>query len=517
MRRTTAALIILFCAAGEAQTVFAVHCGRDMGPAARGRLLVALASSASPEPATMIGSAEAGAPRVFGRDADDAAPGATLYVSTADEFSPHDPLPCGAGDGNNGALPPGEWYAQAVLALNPDILGPRSPGNRYSDVCRVTVVPGARDTVRIELTRSFPPDALPSDGDGIRFVKIRSPLLSAFHHRPIYLRAAVLLPGGFADEPARRYPLMVSIGGYGDSYDRMAGALGDGEWFRREWLADSLPRMIRLYLDGRGPFGDPYQVNSANNGPYGDALLTELIPYAEKTYRGIGAPAGRFLEGASTGGWVSLALQVMYPDSFNGTWSQSPDGVDFRALELVNIYRDTNAFINASGFERPAARKVNGDVLWTMRHEVQIENVLGRGNSYTLSGGQWGAWNAVYGPRGADGMPVPLWDSHTGTINRAVAEEWKRYDLRLILQEHWSTLGPKLQGKIHIWVGDADDYFLNNAVHLLDDFLSRAQPPAGGYIRYGPGKGHVSMPMSMYAMMKEMESRYRESVRLLRR
>jgi len=351
----------------------------------------------------------------------------------------------------------------------------------------------------------------------MKYVKVRSPLLSTFYHRPMFLRAAVLLPRDFAREPSRRYPLIISIGGYGATYDWMAGAVNQEGRFRRAWLADSLPRMIRLYLDGRGPFGDPYQVNSANNGPYGDALLTELIPYVEKKFRGVGVPAGRFLEGASTGGWVSLALQVFYPDSFNGTWSQSPDGVDFRALQLVNIYRDTNAFVNGSGFERPAAREVNGEVLWTMRHEVQVENVLGRGNSYTLSGGQWGAWNAVYGLRGADGLPVPLWDPHTGSIDRAVAAEWKRYDLRLILQEHWSTLGPKLGGKIHVWVGDADNYFLNNAVHMLDDFLSQASPPPGGYIRYGPGMGHVTMPMTLYAMMKEMEERYRDSERLLRK
>jgi len=510
MRQLVLGLLILAVhAAGESRTVFAVRCGAAMHPAAaRGRLLVALARAATPEPAATIGSTDRGAPCVFARDADDAAPGAMLFVSTDDEYSPHDARPCASGTGPVPALPPGDWYAQAVLDCNPDLRGPRAPGNMCSDVVRVTVAPGARDTVQIDLTRSYPPDELPPDGEQMKFVKIRSALLSAFHRRPMYLRAAVLLPKDFPREPSRRYPLVISIGGYGASYDWMAEAANTEGRFHRAWLADSLPRMIRLYLDGRGPFGDPYQVNSANNGPYGDALLTELIPYVEKKFRAAGTPAGRFLEGASTGGWVSLALQVLYPDSFNGTWSQSPDGVDFRALELVDIYRDTNAFINASGFERPAAREVNGDVLWTMRHEVQVENVLGRGNSYTLSGGQWGAWNAVYGPRGADGLPVPLWDAHTGRINHAVAEVWKRYDLRLILQEQWPTLGPKLRGKIHVWVGDADNFFLNNAVHMLDDFLSHASPPPGGYIRYGPGKGHVSMPMTLYAMLKEMEERY---------
>ena len=514
MRELCAALLILVAhAAGDSRTVFAVRCGADMRPGgAHGRLLVALARAAEPPPAAMIGSAEAGSLRVVGRDADHAAPGATLFVSTDDEYYPHDALPCTAGSAPAPALAPGVWYAQAVLDCNADLRGPRAPGNLSSDVVSVTIGAGGRDTVEIELTRAYPPDELPPDGDVMKFVRVRSALLSAFHGRTIFLRAAVLLPKDFTRETSRRYPLIISIGGYGASYDWMAEAANREGRFRRMWLADSLPRMIRLYLDGRGPYGDPYQVNSANNGPYGDALLQELIPYVERKFRGAGVPAGRFLEGASTGGWVSLALQVFYPDSFNGTWSQSPDGVDFHALELVDIYRDTNAFINAAGFERPAARAVNGDVLWTMRHEVQIENVLGRGNSYALSGGQWGAWNAVYGPRGADGLPVPLWDPHTGTINRAVADRWKRYDLRLILQEHWKTLGPKLAGKIHIWVGDADNFFLNNAVHMLDDSLAHATPAPGGYIRYGPGKGHVTMPMTLSAMLKEMEERYVQAV-----
>ena len=508
-----AALFACLSATGECQTVFAVRfaAGTTPGP---GRLLVAVAREGTPEPATRIGSAEPGAPRVFGRDAAPAAPGGAMFISTADEHSPPDPCPCT--ESAAGTLPPGDWFVQAVFDTNRDLRGPCAPGNLSSDIGRFHVTPGARDTVHILLTRSFPPDELPPDGDYLKFVKIRSALLSAFHHRPMYLRAGVLLPKDFARETSRRYPLLVSIGGYGASFDWMKEAMNEGERFRRMWLADSLPRMIRLYLDGRGPFGDPYQVNSANNGPYGDALLTELIPYVERKFRGTGTPAGRFLEGASTGGWVSLALQVFYPDSFNGAWSQSPDGVDFRALELVNIYRDTNAFVNAGGFERPAAREVNGDILWTMRHEVQIENVLGSGNSYTLSGGQWGAWNAVYGPRGADGLPVPLWDPHTGTVNRAVAEQWKPYDLRLILQERWSALGPKLRGKLHIWVGDADNFFLNNAVHMLDEFLSHAAPAAGGYIRFGPGKGHVAMPVTVYAMLKEMEGRYVESTGLPR-
>jgi hypothetical protein len=170
---------------------------------------------------------------------------------------------------------------------------------------------------------------------------------------------------------------------------------------------------------------------------------------------------------------VSLALQIFYPDFFNGAWSHAPDPVDFRAFELVNIYGAENVYVNRHGFERPTAREVNGDVRDTMRHEVQLERVLGRGGRWELGGRDWGSWNAVYGPRGDDGLPKPLWDGKTGKVDRSVLEHWKSYDLRLTVERNWRILGPKLRGKLRIWVGDADDYFLNNAVHLLDTFLRR--------------------------------------------
>jgi hypothetical protein len=272
------------------------------------------------------------------------------------------------------------------------------------------------------------------------------------------------------------------------------------------WQADDTPRLILLQLDGAGPNGDPYYVNSANNGPFGDALVQELIPHVEARFRAIGQPRGRVLSGSSTGGWVSLALQVFYPDFFNGTWTSCPDPVDFRALELVNIYQDDNAYVNKYGNERPSDRDANGDVRLTMRREVGIENLLGRGNSYTLSGEQWGDWNAVFGPRGADGLPVPIWDPQSGKVNHAVAEHWKKYDLRLVLEQNWQTLGPKLRGKIHIAAGEADAYFLNNAVHLLDKFLTNAKPPFEGKIVYGPGKGHGWFDLSQRQMLDEMQA-----------
>jgi len=270
------------------------------------------------------------------------------------------------------------------------------------------------------------------------------------------------------------------------------------------WLADDTPRMVYLQLDGDGPYGDPYQVNSDNNGPYGDAITQELIPHIEKKFRVIPQPYARVLDGESTGGWVSLALKVFYPDFFNAVWSSCPDGVDFRGFQLIDIYKDKNAYVDEHGVARPSKRDINGNVEFTIRHECQMENVMGQGDSWTMSGQQWGAWNAAYGPRGRDGRPVPLWDPKSGEINKSIVEHWKKYDLRLVLEQNWKTLGPKVRAKIHISVGDADSYFLNNAVHMLDDFLKRADPPAEARLTYGARQGHCWSILTEGQMMEEM-------------
>jgi S-formylglutathione hydrolase FrmB len=335
-------------------------------------------------------------------------------------------------------------------------------------------------TIRLELNKIIPPEKLPSDTEYTKFLKIQSPLLTKFHGRSIFLRVGVLLPHDYERESERRYPLLVAIGGFGSRYTRLINYMRKDADSRKMWLEDDTPRMIQIFLDGDGPYGDPYQINSANHGPYGDALTQELIPQIERQFRVVGRPEARFLRGGSTGGWVSTALQIFYPDYFNGSWSGFPDPLDFRAYQLIDIYKDDNAYVNKHGFDRPSARDANGDTQFTIRLECQKENVLGEGDSYTMSGGQWGSWNATYSPRGVDGKPVPLWDAKTGKINRGVAEQWKRYDLRLVVEQNWKTLAPKLKGKLHIWVGEADEYFLNNGVHLFDDFIGTAEPKYEG-------------------------------------
>jgi hypothetical protein len=472
--------------------------GLDTGRGRDGRLLVVLGRPDAGEPRFSIGRTGMDASPILGRDVAGLAPGRTAVL---DDHSAIFPI-AGLGE-----LRAGVYSVQALLHTNRDLNFPGAPGDLYSQVRRVRIDPAAGGTVAIELSRALPEESLPEDTGFIRYIKLRSERLTAFHGRPMYLRAGVILPRDFDREPGRRYPLRVHIGGYAARFTGVGERMGDGSEFRRVWMADDTPRMIFLQLDGAGPLGDPYQVNSATHGPYGDAVTRELIPHVERAFRGIGSGSARFTDGGSTGGWVALAQQVFYPDFFNGAWSFCADSVDFRSLQLVNIYEDRNAYVNAYGFERPAAREVSGEVRYTMRHECGLENVLGRGDSWAMSGQQWGAWNATYGPRGEDGRPVPLWDPATGVIDHRAAEHWKAYDLRRVLETDWARLGPKLQGKLHIWMGDADDFFLNNAMHRLGAFLERASPAYGSSIRFAAGQGHCWMGISEREIMRQMAAR----------
>jgi len=447
-----------------------------------GRLLVSIGAKGSARPVFGSGQTGMDAAPVLGRDTVGFAPGRTVTLDAASAVFPIESL---------SKLPAGDYSVQALFASNRDLRSLDAPGNLFSDPVAVHLDPAAGGTVKLTLTHAEPPEQMPKDTESVKYIKLQSKLLTAFHGRPIFLRAGVILPRDYAQEPTRRYPLRVHIGGFATRYNAVDRMMRAGSGFRKLWTADDTPRFLTLQLDGDGPYGDPYQVNSANNGPYGDAVTQELIPFVEKLYRGLGQPSARVLDGASTGGWVSFALQVFYPDFFNGTWSSSPDPLDFRAYQLVDIYKDKNAYLNPYGFERPSERTILGETRFTMRHEVQMENVRGDGDSYAFSGGQWGAWNAVFSPRGADGKPALLWNPQTGAIDPAVAEQWKKYDLRLCMEANWKTLAPKLRGKIHLWVGDADNYFLNNAVHLLDASLAKSAPPFVGEIAYGPGKGHT--------------------------
>jgi hypothetical protein len=391
-------------------------------------------------------------------------------------------------------LPTGDYSVQAVFATNRDINLPNAPGNRYCDPVSVKLDAAAGTTVDLTLNKAYTERAA-NETKSVKYLKLPSKLLSDFHGRPMEFRVGVVLPTNFDTEPDRKYGLLVDIGGFGTRYT----AAG---------FHQPHPRFVQIVPDGAGPFGDPYQVDSANNGPYGAALTQEVIPHIEKTYRCLGTPKSRFTTGASTGGWVSLALQVFYPDFFNGCWSQCPDSVTFERFELADIYNEPNVYVNRFGNDRPGTRTIDGDVISSVRHECQLERVLGRGGRWELSGRDWASWNATYGPKGKDGLPVPLWDGKTGAIDKSVVEHWKKYDLKMVLEKNWKELGPKLAGKVNVWVGDSDDYFLNAAVRRLKDSLDRqTNPKFDGRILIEARAGHASGGWSRREMFDAMAER----------
>ena len=216
-------------------------------------------------------------------------------------------------------------------------------------------------------------------------------------------------------------------------------------------------------------------------------------PYLEKEFRGTGKAEDRFLDGCSTGGWVSLALQIFYPDHFNGTWSYSPDAIDFENYQLVDVYKDDNLYYNEWNNLRPLARDLTGDPTITVKDFLQYENVLGYSDTYATSGGQFSAHNALYSPKGADGLPAHLFDPQTGVIDPAIAEHWKKYDLKLIVKENWAELGPKLQGKIYIWMGDMDNFYLNPATRAFDEYIkTTTNPTSDAKIEFTAMQGHCA-------------------------
>ncbi|MFC2170332.1 alpha/beta hydrolase-fold protein [Acidobacteriota bacterium] len=244
-------------------------------------------------------------------------------------------------------------------------------------------------------------------------------------------------------------------------------------------------------------YDDSYAVNSPNVGPYGDAILEELIPYIEEHFRIIRKPYARVLSGGSTGGWESFALQVFHPDFFGGTWSLCPDPLDFRYYQIVNIYENKNAYYRDDyewlKVERPDIRKTDGSIDFMMKDENFYEYVVG---DKSRGGGQWDIWEAVFGPIGEDGYPKPIWDKLTGEIDHEVAEYWKEnFDLRYYLEKNWSWLGPKLAGKLHIYTGDMDNCYLNNAVVLIEEFLEKTtEPYYDGVVVYGDRQPHCWGP-----------------------
>ena len=392
----------------------------------------------------------------------------------------------------------------------------RAPGNLYSTPQKIRLDGTSQTPIAITLDKIIPPIEPPKDTKYIKHIRIQSERLTKFWGRPMHLGAHVLLPEGFDSHPEARYPLVIfhghfpaDFGGFRETppdpnlkpdyserfklagYNRIQQE--HAHQFYKEWTGPTFPRFLIVEIQHANPYyDDSYAVNSANLGPYGDAITYELIPEIEKRFRGIGKGWARFLYGGSTGGWEAMAVQVFYPDEYNGSWAACPDPIDFRAYTVVNIYEHENAYYADSKWKRiprPGKRNYLGELAATVEDMNHMELALG---TNSRSGGQFDIWEAVYSPVGSNGYPRPIWDKLTGKIDRSVAEYWREnYDLGYILKRDWAKIGPKLEGKLHIYVGEADNYYLNNAVYLVEDFLKTTKNPHyGGVVDYEPRAEH---------------------------
>lgn len=483
-----------------------------------GRVFFMLSRTDEREPRLQVG--RTGVP-FFGRDVVKLAPGQAAVIDATDLGSPVESLR---------DIPPGDYFVQAMINVYSEFKRAdghvvwmhddqwegqqwaRSPGNLYSEVRRVRLDPSAGTVVRLAADRTIPPVQVPPDTRWVKRFKFQSPLLTAFWGRPIYLGATVLLPRDY-DTEAVSYPV-----NYVQGHFSLGAPLGFDPDFKpternpynvsTDWMKDGFPRMVVVTFQHPNPyFDDSYAVNSVNVGPYGDAIMQELIPEVEKRFRVIREPYARVLSGGSTGGWESFALQVLHPDFFGGTWSYCPDSLTFTDVEGVDVYKDVNAFYKDRGWLRVPtinSREVNGQVRQTSEQRNRFELVNGtRGRS----GEQIDIWSAVFGPIGEDGYFEPLFDKRTGVINAKVAEYWREhYDLLEYLRRNWPTAGPKLVGKLHVYTGDVDTYFLNNSTRDVESWLkTTANPHEEGFFLYGNGKPHCwSGPVNAGERLKEM-------------
>jgi len=489
-----------------------------------GRLLLLVSTDNSKEPRLQINE-DLNTQQVFGVDVDGLKPGQAAVVDNNAFGYPLKSL---------SNLKPGDYWVQALLhryetfkrsdghtVKLPMDRGEgqqwsRAPGNLYSTPQKITLGAADDKTIKIVLDKIIPPIDPPKDTKYIKHVKMESKLLSRFWGRPMYLGANVLLPEGFDTHPNVRYPLVIFHGHFPSDFGGFREQPPDpnlkpeysdrfklqgynkivqerAHKFYQEWTGPNFPRMIIIEIQHANPYyDDSYAVNSENLGPYGDAITYELVPFIEKQFRGIGKGWARFMYGGSTGGWEALAAQIFYPDEYNGAWGACPDPIDFRAYTIVDIYEHKNAYYPDTPFKqiaRPGKRNYLGELAATIEDMNHMELALG---TNSRSGGQFDIWQAVYSPVGKDGYPKPIWDKLTGKIDPAVAAYWREhYDLGYIMKRDWKKLGPKLEGKIHIYVGEADNYYLNNAVYLVENFLKSTKDPYyGGEVDYEPRAEH---------------------------
>jgi hypothetical protein len=480
-----------------------------------GRVILLVSGDLGREPRTHVEPNEPlASPYIFGLNVDAMAPGRPVVLDDKAFGWPARRL---------SEVPAGDYLVQAVLnryetfhlsdgrtlKLPPDKgegqQWAHKPGNLYSTPIRVHVDPKHPTITALILDQEMPAIPPKTDTEFVRHIRIRSELLSRFWGRDVFLGAHVLVPKDFDAHPKAHYPLMVFHGHYPDDISEFRTTPPDpdlkpdySERFHlagynriqqqeaydsyRKWIAADFPRFLVIEIEHANPyFDDSYAVNSVNLGPYGDAINQELIPEIERRFRGIGAGWARFTYGGSTGGWEALATQVFYPDMYNGAFAACPDPIDFRAYTLINLYQDANAYTlkgEASSVERPAFRNYLGEVFATQRDANYMELAQG---DHSRSGGQYDIWQAVFGPAGEDGYPKAIFDKVTGDIDKNVA---------YIISRDWATLAPKLKGKIHIYVGSGDNYYLTDSVYFAQERLASLRPAYEGSVAYGDRAEH---------------------------
>ena len=515
-------LLLCTCGPALAQRSFHVTLPEALADSALdGRLLLLLSTDESAEPRFQIVDGPT-TQLAFGINVNDWEPGSIQMVNAAAQGYPIASL---------ADVPAGTYRAQVLLhhyetftrsdghtVQLPMDRGEGqqwnlAPGNLLSTPVEVTISDERAAPIELTLDQAIPAIAEPEDTEYVKHIKIRSERLSEFWGRDMYLGAHVLLPQGWAEHPEVKYPLAImhghfpaDFGGWRttppdadlpcerserfglDCYNRI---VQEEEYaFYQQWTGPDFPRVIAIEIQHANPYyDDSYAVNSENLGPYGDAITYELIPEIERRFRGIGEGWARFTYGGSTGGWEALAVQVKYPEEYGTCYAACPDPIDFRDYTVVNLYEDANAYYVDSKFKRtarPAHRDSLGHISSTLAEANMRELTLG---DHSRSGQQWDIWEAVYSPVGDDGYPQPIWDKVSGDIDPEVADYWREnYDLTHILERDWATLGPQLKGKLNIYVGDMDNYYLNNAVYRTEKFL-RAND-FGGEITYGDRAEH---------------------------
>lgn len=471
------AAALLATQALAAPVVFQVHLGQASATSVSGRLLVfaKLLGPADKRPVARVDmdQIDARAAALAAREVSRLEPGGTVELD-ADVTA----FPMAFSE-----LTPGHYAVQAVLDRDHSYnYTGRGPGDLVSGVVEMDL-PG--DTAKpLTLATAIPETtALPSVSTDIHPIDFVSPALSRFWGRAVTLRGFVVTPPDYADHPGHRYPTVYFTQGFGGSLL----SLHDTAAARWDEMKKGLaPPMIWVAVDQSSPTGTSEFVDSVNNGPWGQALVAELIPALERQYRMDGKPSGRLLTGHSSGGWAVLWLQVNYPKLFGGAWPTSPDPSDFHDFLANDLYaKGANVYRKSDGTPWPLARD-KGQMLVSVEDFTRREVVVGE------YGGQIASFDWVFSPRGPDGSPLPMFDRTTGAVNPAVIAYWQEhYDVAERLRRHWPALKRDLDGRIHLTVGTADTFYLDGAARRLESTMRDLGAKTD--FRYLEGRSHFDL------------------------